>query len=66
MHIKMKVKTNTKMSKLQRGYIKTQLIAVAKNHPINKCLSMVVGFQAGSVTSYFSGSGILESFNQYC
>jgi len=28
-------KTTTKIYKLQKGYIKTQLIAVAKNHPIN-------------------------------
>jgi len=42
MNIKVKIKTDTKIYKLQRGYIKTQLglIAVGKKHPINKCLLM--------------------------
>jgi len=29
--------------KLQRGFIKTELITVAKNHPINQCFLIMIG-----------------------
>ena len=41
MNIKGKIKTSTKMYKLQSGYItEAQLIAVAKDHPVFLCLLM--------------------------
>ena len=38
MNIKVKIKTDAKYN-MQRRYI-TQLIAISKDHPINKCLLM--------------------------